>query len=173
MSLLLLRHSCLLQDLCEDFWVVESKLGERLTIKSDLRLLECWDEQRVLRTIGTEDCADTNVPERTECALLELAISVRVLVCLDNSLFRLLHCRSLHAAVTANFSLEGLDTTMPMNTTLYTHTRKVKRLEGWDKILESMLIRFMHELRTIEVLLTLALLHEQVILAVSIERKLP
>ena len=153
--------------------MVDGKLGESLAIKGNLRLGESRDERGILVSKWAESSVETNVPERTECALLQLAIAVCVLTSLDDGFLGLLHRCTLHAPIALHESLELLGPSVPMNTAFHSHGIKRKRLDMWDEVLESTLVCRMHELRAIQTLLALALLEEKVTLAVPIECKFP
>lgn len=65
--------------------------------------------------------------------------------------------------------MESFDSSVPVNSTFYAHGR---RLEVREEKCECTLVGWMHHFRTIQALLALALLKEQVIATVPVERQL-
>lgn len=148
--------------------MVDGKLGESLAVEGDASLLERRDELRVTDTLGTNSCIETNGPEVAERALLELSVTVGVLSGLDDGFLTLLHRRALHTTVTLREGAHGFDSTMPVNSTFDSH----RGLDVRNEMCECTLVGRMHELRAVQALLALALLHEQVIAAVAVKRQL-
>ncbi len=77
------RH---LDDLLEGLWLVDSELGQNLTIEVDSLLLQSIDEDAVFTSVGANSSVQADNPEGAEVALLLLAIHVCVLTSLNNAL---------------------------------------------------------------------------------------
>lgn len=149
---------------------MDSKLGQNFAIQLDAFLVELADEDRVLASGHAHGGVQANDPERTEVALVLLAIHVRVLTSFHNCFLCLCIGRTASGLVAFGKLANLLVSAVPNNTSLNAHGSGELDIRN-ESFNRRDVCRIKHN-RAVHALLALALLLEQVVTAVAFHSQL-
>ena len=76
-------------DCVEGCLVVYNEVSKNLTVDVNVSRFCTFDKTRVGQSFCTDTSADTLNPETTECSLTFFTVTVLVLTCLEDSVFRI------------------------------------------------------------------------------------
>ncbi len=103
---------------------MDGKLGECLSIKTDLAVFHAFDEARVAHALFPHGGIKTRNPERSECALFLAAVDVRMLPRFHHGFIGFLETPLAHATETLGELADFLVPTMSDNAAFYTHDNR-------------------------------------------------
>ena len=113
----------------------DGDFGESLAIESDPLLLHRLDESRVRNTFRADGGTETHDPQRSETALLQATIFVRIHAGANDRLVRLGKGGPAHSAVALREGADLLVSAVPDDASLNAH--KSEEIRDWEGVLQS------------------------------------